>query len=66
MGWDMTTKVSNAQKKATLRWIDKNKEHRTYLSMRSSAKSFIKNKATIEDLEDMEKLIKEIKKIKNI
>ncbi|MEJ6989862.1 hypothetical protein WJ325_14780, partial [Listeria monocytogenes] len=35
----------------------KNKEHANYLKSRSAARSFIKNKATLEDLKELEKLI---------
>jgi len=41
------------------KWIDKNREHKRYLSARSSARSFIRNHATMEDLEELEKMIKE-------
>ena len=44
---------------ADKRWAEKNKEHRNYLSSRSSARSFIRNRATIEDLEELKLLIKE-------
>ncbi len=47
---------------ADKRWVKKNKEHRSYLSSRSSARSFIRNKATIEDLEELEVLIEERRK----
>ncbi|EJI4819869.1 hypothetical protein NFB35_001037 [Listeria innocua] len=52
---DKTT--SDAQLKANKAWQDKNKEHANYLKSRSAARSFIKNKATLEDLEELEKLI---------
>lgn len=47
------------QQKANEKWNEKNKERRTYLSARSSARSFIRNKATMEDLEELKQLIKE-------
>ena len=40
------------------KWEEKNKEYSSYLKSRSSAKSFIKNKATLEDLEQLEEFIK--------
>ncbi|HBI5988042.1 hypothetical protein EK720_14550 [Listeria monocytogenes] len=52
---DKTT--SDAQLKANKSWQEKNKEHANYLKSRSAARSFIKNKATLEDLEELEKLI---------
>lgn len=39
------------------RWIEKNREHKNYLASRSSAKSFIRNRATFEDLKALEELI---------
>ncbi|WP_245823056.1 hypothetical protein [Lactobacillus terrae] len=39
------------------RWAEKNREHRNYLTKRSSARGFIKNSATIEDLEELKELI---------
>ncbi|HID0817783.1 hypothetical protein [Clostridium botulinum] len=47
------------QKVADKKWIEKNREHATYLRNRSSARSFIRNKATMEDLEELKELIKE-------
>lgn len=53
----MSEKYTEAQKKADKAWREKNKEHSTYLRSRSSARSFIKKKATIEDLEELKELI---------
>ncbi|MCI2464596.1 hypothetical protein [Listeria monocytogenes] len=54
----MTKKTtSDAQLKANKEWQEKNKEHANYLKSRSAARSFIKNKATLEDLKELEKLI---------
>ena len=39
------------------KWIEKNKEHKNYLSSRSSARSFIRNKATKDDLDELNELI---------
>ncbi|APH22316.1 hypothetical protein [Clostridium botulinum] len=47
------------QKVADKKWIEKNREHATYLRNRSSARSFIRNKATTEDLEELKGLIRE-------
>lgn len=52
-------KVSEAQLKANQNWIENNRERSNYMRSKSSAKSFIRNKATLEDLEDLEILIKE-------
>lgn len=48
---------TEAQKKATKKWNDANKAHRNYLSSRGAARSFIRNKATEDDLLDLRKMI---------
>lgn len=49
----------DAQTKATKKWNEQNREHRNYLSKRSSARSFIRNHATVDDLKELEELIAE-------
>ncbi|WP_215195361.1 hypothetical protein KLI53_005225 [Streptococcus vestibularis] len=49
----------DAQAKATKKWNKQNREHRNYLSKRSSARSFIRNHATGSDLNELEELITE-------
>lgn len=44
---------------ADKKWIEKNKEHRRYLSARGAARSFIRNRAILEDLEELKELIEE-------
>lgn len=51
--------MTNAQTKATRKWNKNNREHRNYLSKRSSARSFIRNHATGSDLNELEVLIAE-------
>lgn len=53
----------DAQQKATKKWNKNNREHRNYLSKRSSARSFIRNHATESDLNELEELIKEKKEV---
>ena len=53
--------TQKGQAEANKRYRDKNKEHRNYLSSRSSARSFINNKATIDDLTELESLIQKRK-----
>lgn len=53
--------MTDAQQKATKKWNENNREHRNYLSKRSSARSFIRNHATMDDLNELEELIKEKK-----
>lgn len=48
----------NSQTEANKRWQEKNKEKAKYLSDRSRARSFIRNKATLEDIEELEELIR--------
>lgn len=49
-------------READKRWIEKNKEHRRYLNSRGQARSFIRNRAKLEDLEELEGLIAEKRK----
>ena len=55
--------MANSQEKATKKWNEQNREHRNYLSKRSSARSFIRNHATVDDLNELEELIKEKKEV---
>jgi hypothetical protein len=47
------------QTEANKKWQEKNKDYANYISARSRARSFIKNKASLEDLEEFRKLIRE-------
>lgn len=49
----------DSKKQADKNWSEKNREHRNYLSKRSSARSFINNNATNEDLLELKKIIEE-------
>lgn len=40
-------------------WQEKNRERARYLRNRSTARSFIKNQATKEDIEELKQLIKD-------
>ncbi|KGM93395.1 hypothetical protein IRP63_13815 (plasmid) [Clostridium botulinum] len=50
---------TNKQTEANKKWQEKNRERTRYLRDRSTARSFIKNKATLEDLKELKQLIKE-------
>lgn len=50
---------TKAQKEASRKWNEKNRTHRSYLTARSSARGFIRNKATLEDLKELQSLIDE-------
>lgn len=50
-------KRTEAQIRAQKNWDAKNREHSNYLKTRSTTKSFIRNRATREDLEDLLQLI---------
>jgi hypothetical protein len=54
---DSTQKTLSFPRKSEFYWEEKNREHSSYLKSRSSARSFIKNKATLEDLEELKELI---------
>ena len=44
---------------ADKKWNDNNKEHLRYLTDRTSARRFIRTKATLADLEELQALIEE-------
>ena len=52
-------RTKKSQLKANKKWSDENKAHANYLKNRSAARSFIRNKATQEDLIELKKLIEE-------
>lgn len=60
----MTTKERKAtyNPEADKKWKDANRERRNYLSGRGAARSFIRNKATLEDLGELISLIEERRK----
>ena len=47
----------NAQTEANKKWQEKNKERAKYLSDRSRARSFLKNRVTEEDLVEFEVIL---------
>lgn len=53
----MVTDNLSSQQKADKKWAEKNREHRNYLSKRSTARSFINNNATHKDLLELKQLI---------
>ncbi|EUJ43540.1 hypothetical protein [Listeria fleischmannii] len=55
-------KTSESQDRAIRNWQNQNKDHSNYLKSRSAARSFIKNKAKLEDLKELKGLIEEKRK----
>lgn len=53
----------NAQTEANKKWQEKNKERAKYLSDRSRARSFLKNRVTIEDIEEFEEILRNRKEV---
>ena len=51
--------LTEAQKRAKQRYREKNRERTNYLNARTTARGFIRNKATKEDLQELKELIKE-------
>ncbi|MCM1297654.1 MAG: hypothetical protein NC311_19125 [Muribaculaceae bacterium] len=47
----------NKQTEANKKWQEKNREKTRYLRDRSTARGFIKNRATLEDLDELEEMI---------
>lgn len=55
------SKLTDAQIKAQKKWESNNKEQRNYTKSKSSCKSFIRNKATKDDIDEIIELANEIK-----
>lgn len=53
------SKVSESQKRANKKWAEKNKTKNTYIKTRSSARSFIRNHASEDDIEEFRTLLDE-------
>ena len=57
------TEQPTAQQRANKKWNERNREHRNYLTKRSTSRGFIRNHATQEDLLELQELIqKNLKK----
>ena len=56
------TKQLTAQQRANKKWNAKNREHRNYLTKRSTSRGFIRNHATKDDLLELQELIQKILK----
>lgn len=59
---DTKEKKATYNPEADKKWKDANRERRNYLSGRGAARSFIRNKATLEDLDELIRLIEERRK----
>ena len=55
-------KITEARAKANKKWDEKNKARKLYINKRSSAKCFILNLATEEDLANIEEYVAERRK----
>ena len=53
------TKQLTPQQKANKKWNARNREHRNYLTKRSTSRGFIRNHATKDDLLELQELIQE-------
>ena len=53
------TEQLTAQQRANKKWNARNREHRNYLTKRSTSRGFIRNHATKEDLLELQELIQE-------
>lgn len=60
----MDYKTSSSQRKAVRNYEKQNKERTRYIKDRSACRSFIRNKATIDDLNEIIFLATEYKKIR--
>ena len=59
-------KVSDAQKAANKKWADKNRDRIRYLRQRTEARSFIRKRATLQDLDELADMIIKRKQGKDI
>ncbi|WP_324711966.1 hypothetical protein VA644_06750 [Lactobacillus gasseri] len=55
-------KITEARAKANKKWDEKNKARKLYINKRSTAKNFILNLATEEDLANIEEYVAERRK----
>lgn len=55
--------VSEAQKEAKRRWRAKNREKERYYSRKATAKTFIREMATAEDLQELQEEISKRRKL---
>ena len=53
------TKELTPQQRANKKWNARNREHRNYLTKRSTSRGFIRNNATKDDLLELQELIQE-------
>ena len=51
------TKELTPQQRANKKWNARNREHRNYLTKRSTSRGFIRNNATKDDLLELQELI---------
>ncbi|KRK63768.1 hypothetical protein FC72_GL001169 [Companilactobacillus tucceti DSM 20183] len=50
--------LTDAQRRANEKWHRNNRERANYIAMRSSARSFIRKKSTLDDLDGLEEIIR--------
>lgn len=53
----MAEKLSEARLRANKKWDENNKERKKYIVKRSTAKGFIRDYATLEDIETLRELL---------
>ncbi|KRN97499.1 hypothetical protein [Companilactobacillus kimchiensis] len=49
--------LTDAQKRANEKWHKNHRDRANYIAMRSSARSFIRKKSTLDDLKELEDII---------
>ncbi len=55
----MAERKAKYNPEADRRWAEANREHKRYLTARSSARSFIRTKAKLDDLDELSAMIDE-------
>lgn len=49
--------LTDAQKRANEKWHKNHRDRANYIAMRSSARSFIRKKSTLDDLKELQEII---------
>ncbi|PMD73422.1 hypothetical protein [Companilactobacillus nuruki] len=54
--------LTDAQKRANEKWHKNHRDRANYIAMRSSARSFIRKKSTLDDLKELQNIIEDRRK----
>lgn len=54
--------LTDSQKRANEKWHKNHRDRANYIAMRSSARSFIRKKSTLDDLKELQNIIEDRRK----